>query len=284
MSIQNLLIPDTKKDWAKIYCKELNADDLNIDNLETTNLKVDNIDEKTLNNGVIINSDLKVDNIDEKTLNNGVIINSDLKVDNIDEKTLNNGVIINSDLKVDNIYEKTLNNGVIINSDLKVDNILYNNQTKIKIQKNESYIITQEFGRHRCDFVNVGDQALYIKGSNFITTNTGAVDYVPQLAGDLFNIPNAGIYSINCSSFIDNTVVSGAAFSIRIYNTTTNEVLSINSGTVNNQNAVGQTYSLSTCFVGYLDAGVDIEIGMRQITSPGGLNLFKATILLSKLK
>ena len=105
-------------------------------------LTVDTINEKTTNNGVVIDGStikdgtLTINTINEQTANNGVVIEGStikdgtLTMNTINEQTANNGVVIDGStikdgtLTMNTINEQTDNNGVVIEgSTFKDDNL-----------------------------------------------------------------------------------------------------------------------------------------------------------------
>lgn len=264
MSLKNII--KNNSNLLDLECNELIAQTFSVNDLDTNTLKTNNIIEKTPTFGVSIESNLYVDNIYEFSGLHSVAFPNYIKTDYIEGETA-------SEVKIDTIKATDIIESVT-------------NQ-HVKIQKSKCYSLTEEFVRYRCDFNNVNATAPYKRGSNFVSTNAGSLDYVPSLSGDLFIIPQAGVYSFNCSVYNEDSISptpAGAFFALRFTNITTNEVLACNICKVENQGANGD-FVMSCCFVGYLDASVNIEIGMRQANSPGEpTHLFKGTIIISRLK
>lgn len=172
---------------------------------------------------------------------------------------------------------------IIIDGNLKVDAITPNNNNFVSLRKNKALSITEEFGRYLMSFNSVGDLSTYVSATNITHTNLGDTDYLPQVSGNNLIVPNAGIYSFQLIVSNPEILVNTQFYAVQIQNLTTNEVLANQQAKVENQGSVN-FFIISCTFIGYLDAGVSIKLGMRQVNSPGGLHNFNGKVLISRLK
>ncbi len=172
--------------------------------------------------------------------------------------------------------------GVSITEDLSVDTILPESGNQVSIQQYKSHTIAQEYGRYTCNFTNIGD-INWDSPPSWTLSNSGAVGYIPQLSGVTFTIPEAGVYSF--SAYAENSGLLGAGlfFGIRVYNTTTNEILGVSNAAVQNSGAVGD-YLIGCNSITFLNAGVSVAIQMRQTNSPGGLHAFFGRLFITRIK
>jgi hypothetical protein len=266
MSVKNILYPNETKfnaEFGDIHCDELFADKLTIDTFETNSIETNSIETNSILTNIIQPNDFEFIKIDKIEI-------EDNKLRAVVPLT---DIIIDSNLMANNIE----------NINLKVDDIRPNNNNYVLLRKNRALTITQEFARYVMQFNSVGDLLPYVSATGLTSNNLGDTDYLPQVSGNNFIIPNAGIYSFQL--FTNNTQIlaAGQFFALQIENLTTNEILANQQAKVENQVSIN-AFVISCTFIGYLDAGVSIKLGMRQVNSPGGLHNFNGKLLMSRLK
>ena len=251
MSISNLITNNTKKEWAKIYCKELDAE-----NFQVENLKTDLIEEQTLNNGVVIDSVLKTDLIQEQTLNNGVVIDSVLIADN---------VIIDSLLRANTIEEKILDNG-------------------INIERSKALNLSEEYGDYSLTFTNI-DNTAFKTPASFTVANSGLQPYIPfnDPGFNTLTVQEDGYYLIHWESFNNDPLNAGDHIGVRIERVQGDLVLTSNSVIVGTQNGTGD-YTISCDYSGRLNDGNELRFTMRVIAGPSVNKSFTSRIFVTRLK